>query len=418
VTGPGDGPAAGDALTRTQLVEFSARSAFHFQQHNTGPRALQRGRAGERHYTSSEPFTNQVLARQPKQFTIHDTDKRLPCLPRQAWAGTDYAGKRVLFLLPSEALGNNVSTLLFLQAFVERCRPAAVGVFCARSTADIYLRNADITVYPLWLGQRDLKTWPLVIDLGQLESRRNIDIWPVDMEADLLAAFAIPPSRRYAAAARPCRPQGRPKLGLLPLASSPLRTLPPSVTLALAAALVPLGEVTICLNRNQRQGLLYAQAIAGKLPQGVGVVDAFATIDDLLTAIDRFDYAVFADSGPAHMSKLFATPGLAVYSSAPGDILQGRFENLRRWTIPFKGPHCAAPCGLAKVRKTADGRVGCMGSLGVELAALPGVPGRGDAEVVERLQREPVPCLAELARDPTALVATVVADLRARLENG
>ena len=160
--------------------------------------------------------------------------------------------------------------------------------------------------------------------------------------------------------------------------------------------------------------MLLARALAGRLPAGVTVIDAFGSIGDLLKAIDGFDYAVFADSGPAHMSKLYATPGVAVYTSAPGEVLQGRFTNLARWTVPFKGPHCAAPCGLAKLRQDERGRVGCMGSLGLALADLPRVPTRQDPQLVEKLMAEPVPCVAQLARAPDGLVSFVLADLERR----
>src|SRR5690606_20071048 len=121
---------------------------------------------------------------------------------------------------------------------------------------------------------------------------------------------------------------------------SPLRTLPPAVTLALTRRLAAYGQVTLCLNRLQHQGALYAGAIAGRLDPAVKVVPGFGSIAELLRAIDGFDYAVLADSGPAHMTKLFGVPGVAVYTSAPGAVLQGRFRNLRRWEVDYEGPHC------------------------------------------------------------------------------
>jgi hypothetical protein len=204
-------------------------------------------------------------------------------------------------------------------------------------------------------------------------------------------------------------------IGVLPLASSPLRSLPAGTTLALVEALAARGAVTLCLNRHQQQGVAMARAIAGRLPLGVATIDVFPSVGNLLRAIDGFDYAVFADSGPAHISKLFAVPGVAVYTSAPGEVLQGRFRNLARWTVPFVGPHCRAPCGLAKLRQDAAGQIGCMGSLGVPLAALPATPNRQDAATAERLSANPVPCVAALAADSTPLVDFVVADLAARL---
>ncbi len=405
---------AGGSRTTTPMLEFTAATDFNYRQHNTGPTAAQSGQAGERYFTTSQQFADQALAPNPGQFRILDRTARLRCQPPDRWRSTRYRGKRVLFLLPSQALGNNVATLLFLHAFAEQCGPAEIGVFCARSTADIYLSTGQATVYPIWLGRRELRRWHILIDLDQLAARRDIEIWPVDMEGDLLAAFELQPSRRFSVEARPLPEHRRLKLGILPLASSPLRSLPPATTVALADRLAPLGDVVVCLNRGQRQGVLHHRAVDGKLPGGARVVDQFQSIGDLLDAIAGFDYAVFADSGPAHMSKLFATPGVAVYSSAPGDVLQGRFRNLANWTVSWKGPYCEAPCGLAKLRQTADGRIGCMGSLEITLDELPTTPKDHDPVAVERLMRTPVPCIAALAEQSGNLVDFVLADIRDR----
>ena len=400
-------------MTRTPLLRFAARQPFRFRQHNTDPRAEQTGRGGENYLTNARQFAQRVLLNAPQQFRVLDTAVRLPCLAREAWREYDFTGKRALFLLPSEALGDNVPVLCFLAALREKFAMRGVGVFCARSAADIFLTDPTVELFTLWLPERQLAGYDVLVDLGHMETRHNIDVWAVDMETDLLAAFDVPPSRRYPAEARPMQ-RGPLRIGVLPLASSPLRTLPIAATRALCVALGPFGPVTLCLNKDQHQGVLYRRNI-GPLPGAVSVVDGFSSIRELLRAIAGFDYAVFADSGPAHMSKLFATPGVAVYTSAPGDILQGRFRNLSRWTVPFAGPHCAAPCGLAKLRQTADGRIGCMGSLSLPLPALPSAARAADPQAVDRLLLEaPVPCVNALRDDPTPLVDFVLADLTAR----
>ncbi len=416
---PSHGGTAARSVTSTPLLEFAATADFHFRQPNASAEAAQHGRGGERFFTTSEQFANRALAANPGQFRILSTRRQVRALARERWAHTYYAGKRVLFLLPSQALGSNVATLLFLQAFIERHAPGEIGVFCARAAVDIFRTSDAVTVYPLWIERRELASWNVVIDLGQLESRRDIEVCPVDMEADLLEAFELEPARRYGPDARPFVQGDGARIGILPLASSPLRTLPPAVTEALCAALAPRGAVTLCLNRNQHQGVLYRQVLAGRLADHVEIIDAFDSIAELLAAIESFDYAVLADSGPAHMTKLFVTPGVAVFTSAPGEVLQGRFTNLARWTVPFAGPHCRAPCGLAKLRQTVDGRVGCMGSLGVALDVLPEVPRRRDDALTERLLlAEPVPCVGALAADPTPLVDFVIADIDRRAGQG
>ena len=400
--------------SRTQLVEFATKVPYRFRFPNASAAAEQRGRAGDRCYTNLEAFANRVLARHPDQFRLVSTKRRLRCLSPRHWTGYSFADKRVLFLLPSHALGDNVPILTFLQALDERFRPRAIGVFCTGPTHDIYLTNELVTAYPIWIERRELARWDVIVDLGHLETWHDIDIWPIDMETDLLDAFGLAPSKRYDGQPRSIPDVERLRIGVLPLASSPLRTLPVAVTRALIEALAPRGAITVCLNRHQRQGILYRQAL-GELDAAIEVTDAFDSIAELLAAIAGFDYAVFADSGPAHMSKLFGTPGVAVYTSAPGGILQGRFTNLAQWTVPYSGAYCQTPCGLARVRATRDGRVGCMGSLETTLAALPYLPRGRHPEIVKRLLLdEPVPCVARLRDLSDAVAQFVVRDLQAR----
>lgn len=404
------------ALTRTRVVEFRAKAPFEFRQHNVGLKGADKAPGGAIYYTTAEAFANAVLARAPQQFRILDPAKHLPCLPPARWPGFDFGARRVLFLLPAQALGEAVGIFLFLQAVLERFPAARLGVACAQSPADIYGLDPRIEVFTLWIAKQRLAGFEALIDLGHVAARRDIDIWPVDMEGELLQAFELTASTGYASAARPIRRAGALTIGILPLATSPLRTLPLAATLALAAALGERGNVTLSLNKDQHQGRLYAAAIDGRLTPGARVVEGFASIAALMTAIRDFDYAVFADSGPAHIAKLFRTPGVAVYSSAPGDVLQGRFTNLARWTVPYTGPHCAAPCGLAKLRQTAAGRIGCMGSLGLGLEQLPATARAANPAAVERLLlHEPVPCIASLRDDPKPLVDFVLADLAGRL---
>lgn len=400
--------------TRTGLLAFRAASQFRFHQPGTDRETEQAGRGGETCYTSLAQFSRNVLARHPQQFRIDPGAATLPCLPRAAWPTFDFSGRRVLFLLPSQALGSNVCTLLFLAALRQRFRLRGLGVFCAGAAADIYRTVRGIEVFTLWLPARDLRRYDVVVDLGHLESRRDIDIWPVDMEGELLEAFGgLPPSSDHPAEPRPL-PAGRPlRIAVMPLSSTPMRTLPPAVTAALIDVLQGHGAVTLCLNDNQHQGRLYRQALDP--PPALPVIDAYPSVGGLLRGIRDFDYAVLADSGPAHMTKLFALPGLALYSSAPPSVLQGRFRNLTPWVVPFVGPHCATPCGLAKLRIAADGRVGCMGSLALPLEQLPRTAQAADPAAVERLLlREPIPCIARMRDMASDIAAIAEADLSQR----
>jgi hypothetical protein len=395
---------------RTRFLAFAARQNFSFRQRNTS--MAQAGAAGA-HLTSSDLFLREMIAKHPEQFQVLDTEARLPCVPVADWAGLDLAGRRLLFLLPSQALGSNVATILAIAALQEHRRPAAIGVACAKSTTDLYKLLRGVEIHPYWIGAADAERYDFVVDLGHIEARRDIEIWPVDMEGEILRAFGVPPAIRFSAEPRPVR-AGRPRIGIFPLGSSPLRTLPPAVTIALARALRKEGAVTIFLNRDQLQGRLSRQEIEGAKLSDVRIVDGFDAIGELARAIEKIDYAVFADSGPAHMAKLWAVPGVAVYTSAPGDVLQGRFRNLANWQVVFQGPHCAAPCGLAKLRQDRAGGFGCMGSLGTALDSLPRVATGANPAVVEALFRAPVPCVAALAEQRDTLTAFVLADLARR----
>ncbi|MBT3789916.1 MAG: hypothetical protein HN725_09175 [Alphaproteobacteria bacterium] len=404
--------------TQTPLVEFTANQPFRFTQHNAAPETEQVEDGVGRYYSSSQAFVNQAIVPNGNVFRIRTTKAKLKTLAKKRWQTTNFKNKKVLFLLPSAMLGSNVSTLLFLDAFKAQLGAKEVGVFCAGSSADVYLTSDLAKLYTLWISRSELKHWHMVVDLGELESRRDIEVWPVDMEADLLAAFGLVPGANYLATPRKRPAAKKPRIGILPLASSPLRTLPPALTLALAKSLGDLGDVTVCLNKYQHQGRLYDQVIRPDLQNSCTIVDAYETIGGLLAAVESFDYAVFADSGPAHMSKLFGTPGVAFYTAAHGDILQGRFQNLARWSVKYQSDYCSAPCGLAKLRCNGAGETGCMASLESTLEDLPTTPRSTDNNVVKNLLLDnPIPCVSALADETNDILDFVRKDIQSKLSS-
>lgn len=398
--------------SETRFVGFRAAADFRFGIPNASQRADQAGKAGQVYLTNVQQFITQALQANPK-VQLAAEPIRVPCLSIDAWATADFSGRKLLVLLPGQALGDCTQAAMALQALIEARGPKSITVACAGPAYDIIASNRNLSVRSLWFGHAELAGYDHVIDLGHMSATWNIDIWPVDFETAMLEAFSIPPSRSYPETARPLPANRRPKIGILPLASSPLRTLPVRTVQAIAEALSAHGDLTLCLNSNQRQGQLMAESL--DLPKdSVRIHDNFPTISALVQAVRGFDYAVFADSGPAHIAKLFATPGVAIYTSAPSAVLQGRFTNLTAYNVPYQGEHCAAPCGLAKVRQTADGRIGCMGNLGVTLAVLPDVPRRASPEAVERLIQEPVPCVRALDSGCEDIAAFVKADFLSR----
>ncbi len=395
----------------TKFLEFSANREFSFHAGNASPQSKQQGRKREHYFTTSSQFARRGIAANPQVFTIHDQGVQIPCLDPAVWAKTDFQNTRVLFLLPSQALGNNVCIWFFLQAFLEQQQLRSLGVCCTESSSDIFLLEKAFKIHGLWVSQKQFGLWDYVIDLGHLESRRNIDLWPIDMEAELLNAFELTPSARFSGKARAPTTNGPPRIGLFPMASSPLRTLPPECVQALIVSLADVGDVTLCSNSFQQQGKLLLSALDPRQLATIEVVENFPSIGAILQAIKDFDYVVMADSGPAHMTKLFGTPGMAVYTSAPGDVLQGRFTNMRSWTVPYKGEYCAAPCGLAKVRQSAAGDIGCMGSLQLSVEELPTTPSGQNVGLVKSLFENPVPCVAALAADASGLLRDIQSDL-------
>jgi hypothetical protein len=390
--------------SRTAFARVATGGPFAAGLPSFAAAAAQREPAPTTIVTSSRLFYDQFVKPNPRFFTVRDGALRLGCLPRDAWPKTDLRARRVLFLLPTTALGDNVGVFLFLQALRDKYRPREIGVLCPASATDIYRRDPTLALYPLWIAERELKRFDTVIDVAHLEEWAGIATWPIDAETALLEAFGLEPSARFASGPRRIAHRETPRIAILPLASSPLRTIPIAATKALVAGLAERGEVVVHLNRYQRQGQLYREALG----KGVRTTDGFATTGELIDAIEAADFAIFADSGPAHLSKLARVPGVTLYSSAPGEVLQGRFRHQLRWQIPFKGAFCTAPCGLAKLRRGEDGAIGCMGSLERPLEALPTVAGEANREVVDRLLlQQPVPCINSLAENPAPFVNAV-----------
>jgi hypothetical protein len=359
-----------------------------------------------------------VLAN-PQAFRVNEEVMSVACVDPDHWRHDEYRGRKVLFLIPSQALGNNVCIALFLKAFMAQNEPRTVAVACAQASSDIFRWVKGLKVFSLFMAEKEFATYDRVIDLAHLEGRRNIEFWPVDMEAELLQAFDLEPDMSITTAPREMAVGRALQVGIFPLASSPLRTLPVETTAAIAVEIDRLGHrSTLCLNKGQQQSILFENAWQSQsLTLDLDVNQGYGSIAELMAAIAAFDFVVMADSGPAHMTKLSATPGLAVYTSAPAEVLLGRFENMQAWTVSYAGDYCRAPCGLAKLRQTSDGRVGCMGSLAVPATDLPTTPSRQEAHLLRDLMQNPVPCVAALRQDATELLQRL-RDMLPNAKNG
>lgn len=393
------------------FTRFQTGLPFQFKL-STFELGFSQGPDGSRNYYTRNAMILQQVRQAGSAVRVTGEKMRLRCLPLTGWT-RDYRRRQVLFVLPSEALGDCVGVVLFLRAFCLRFPDAAVTVANTGGATDLFGREPGLRVLPLIISDKELERHDLIIDLGEIDGWDAVVTQPVDVEGALLKRFGLEP---LTVSTRPIVTSS-PKIAIFPLASSPLRTFPPRVAASLAEALARRGEVTVMLNAYQGVKDAYERELRPLLPSGVKVMPGFRTTWGLLDFFAQQDFVALTDSGPAHLSKLFGTPGMAVYTSASGEVLQGRHHNLGCWQVTYSGPHCAAPCGLAKLRATADDRAGCMGSLNLPLDALPKLPAEMQPDLARRLiLEEPVPCVAALLQASDELACATVERLEQAMQ--
>lgn len=396
---------------RKTFTRFSSRQPFQFGLPNVSPQLGQKSDGSPAYLTrATSLLRRQILANAPG-VKIKTDAFRPQVLPRDIWGTTGFDKSRVLFLIPDDALGDCVGMALFLRAFQTRYPAAKLGVLNSGSASDLFAAVPGIEIFQLFISSQQMGRFDHIIDLSEMEGWETIDRMPVNPEEALCEAFGLSP---VTLAERAPAIKTEMKIAILPMASSPLRTLPPRLVRNIANMLADAGhKVTIVLNAYQGVMRKYKESLISDTPSATTIIDGFQTIGALCDFMMQQDYVVLADSGPAHITKLFQTPGLAIYTSASAETLQGRHRNLRNWQSRFKGDFCQAPCGLAKLRVGADGEIGCMGSLKRPFEALADIPGQSNRAVAEKLTLErPVPCVAELLRDQDAILSVLRQELR------
>ncbi|RCK39567.1 heptosyltransferase [Thalassospira profundimaris] len=384
--------------SRKTFSRFASRQPFQFGLPNVGPALGQKSDESPVYFTRTNSLLRQQVLGSAKGVTIKSDGFRFQVLPRNKWSETNFSKSSILFLIPDDALGDCVGMTLFLRAFRLRYPDAKLGVLNSAAASDIFALIPDLVIFQLFISARDLAQFDQVIDLSEMEGWKDIATMPVNPEESLCEAFDI------ALAPLPARKvlvRSEMQIGIVPMASSPLRTLPTDLVRDLTSYLqTQNARITIVLNAYQGVMKAYKAALGQFETNNIRIIDGFKTIGDLVQFMSQQDYMVVADSGPAHITKLFQTPGLGIYSSASAQVLQGRHQNLRNWQSRFIGPHCQAPCGLAKVRATTDGRIGCMGSLNLASGELSQLPQKSDpALAIAMVTSAPVPCVAELSQD-------------------
>lgn len=265
------------------------------------------------------------------------------------------------------------------------------------------------------IQDQEIKQYQGVIDLQNLDELSEQVYTPFDVEGRLLEAFDVPPSRRIPGVGRPPRDPKNPRINLFPLASDPLRTIPPAVTRAVALAAAEFGPVNILLNPHQLESAPYADALMGGLPGNVTITMEAMGFEDLVKIVSETDYGLFCDSAPCHLAKLYDVMGFAVFTTIPADMRVGRYRNFRAWQAKYRGRHCQAPCGLALLLTTPSGQRGCWETLGPDHAGYRRSRVIGDEkELLGFTFDRPVPCVAAVRDKASVLAKAVARDIRNR----
>jgi hypothetical protein len=315
-----------------------------------------------------------------------------------------------LFLLPSVAIGDCVGYFLFLQSVIKTIGPAKVAVAFAGSAADIFSLAGNIEVFPLWISQDTFQRFDHIIDFLDIPPLRAIAQHSCDIEGVLLDATGLAPCVDYGGMKRQI-PASRPRIGIFPLASTPMRSLPPALTVFLAKQLSEFARIEVFLDERQRQSQIYASALS-QMPAGIVLNKGLPNLLELLEVMAKIDFGIFSDSGPAHLTKFLGIPGLAIHTSGDAAPLHGRFENLQAWQSTCAGPFCRAPCGLSGFRITSDKRIGCMGSLACHQSELPLRVTRLDDVMIEKLLvEEAIPCVARLVEEEEDILELILDQL-------
>ncbi|MCC9621181.1 lipopolysaccharide heptosyltransferase family protein [Thalassospira sp. MA62] len=395
---------------RKKFTRFASKVPFEFGLPNVGPAHVQKSDGSPIYFTRATSLLRRQALANAKGVQIKSDSFHPRVLPRDAWAKTDWHAKKVLFLIPDDALGDCVGMALFLRALRQHYPELGIGVLNSASATDIFATVPGISIFQLFISSKQMGKFDELIDLSEMEGWDTIAEMPVNPEEALCKAFDIAP---IPLGARAVAKENTRKIGIVPMASSPLRTLPPKLVSDIAKRLAQSGyDVTLTLNAYQGVMQAYKQALDLSGISNIRILDGFRTIGGLLEFVQAQDYIIVADSGPAHISKLFQTPGVAIYTSASASVLQGRHKNLTPWQSSFQGDFCTAPCGLAKLRATDDGRVGCMGSLGVRRESLGELPTQSDRGLAQKLTVDsPVPCVSHLFENQRDILDLIASDL-------
>jgi len=339
--------------------------------------------------------------------------------PVSSWPQLKSFKGRVLVVMPSNAIGDCAMVLCALAAVKDAAPDLELGVAFVGRSHPVFPWDPDIRVHPYVLHENELKQYQGLVDLYNFKAWGGQAYTPFDFEGELLKAFAVPPSPRIAGKGRPPRDPNNPVIRVFPLASSPVRNLPPAATAALARAAADVGQVEIVLSPYQPETDRYIAALKDELPAGVGITTDIRRTRDLIKKVAETDYGIFTDSGPCHIAKLYDVMGFAVFTTIPAELRVGRYHNIRVWQARYSGRHCTAPCGLSMLLRTPSGKRGCWETLGPEHGGYRVSKVVGDRdECFGFTFVNPVPCVATLRDGAPDLAQALAEDIDTRLVRG
>jgi len=159
---------------RKKFTRFASKQPFQFGLPNVSPDLVQASDNSPAYLTrTSSLLRQQILANAPSVKIISDSVQP-DVLARDAWADTDFDRKRVLFLIPDDAIGDCVGMVLFLRAFATKYPGAKIAVLNSGTASDIFATIPDITIFQLFISAKRLKTFDYLIDFSEMEGWKDL----------------------------------------------------------------------------------------------------------------------------------------------------------------------------------------------------------------------------------------------------
>lgn len=247
--------------TWATFLDFSPERDFKVEVPNCGRVRTQTLGAGQRGLVRHRMLRRQLLGPWRSNIRVLGETARLKISPLRAVSGA--RGRSVLFICPSEAVGDCVMYALAIECIARSFRPSRLGVAFTGSASDVFAcMEFPVTLFPLLLPRDSLRTFDVVVEFeADVPAMRTIAETVITIDDAILGHLGL--VRTGDGRERERRGPIR-RIAPLPQSSTPIRTLPPSLTQTIARGLAQLGmDVEIIVNPHTRQGGHYLDALAG-----------------------------------------------------------------------------------------------------------------------------------------------------------